>query len=36
MKILSPSLAASLASGVTTLCQCWIVTRTDGLRLGFT
>ncbi len=36
MKILSPSLAAHLASGVTTLCQCWIVTRTDGLRLGFT
>ncbi|BCM87089.1 DUF2163 domain-containing protein [Methylobacterium indicum] len=36
MKTLSPSLAASLASGVTTLCQCWIVTRTDGLRLGFT
>ncbi|BAQ47961.1 MULTISPECIES: DUF2163 domain-containing protein [Methylobacterium] len=36
MKILSPSLAAHLASGVTTLCQCWIVTRSDGLRLGFT
>ncbi|KMO12609.1 DUF2163 domain-containing protein [Methylobacterium indicum] len=36
MKILSPSLAAHLASGVTTLCHCWIVTRTDGLRLGFT
>ncbi len=36
MKTLSPSLAAHLASGVTTLCQCWIVTRTDGLRLGFT
>ncbi len=36
MKTLSPSLAAHLASGVTTLCHCWIVTRTDGLRLGFT
>ena len=36
MKILPPTLAASLASGVTTLCTCWIVTRADGLRLGFT
>ncbi|KQP34307.1 beta tubulin [Methylobacterium sp. Leaf102] len=36
MKVLSPTLAASLASGITTLCRCWIVTRTDGLRLGFT
>ncbi|TNC14777.1 DUF2163 domain-containing protein [Methylobacterium terricola] len=36
MKTLSPALAARLASGVTTLCHCWIVTRTDGLRLGFT
>ncbi|KTS25049.1 DUF2163 domain-containing protein, partial [Methylobacterium indicum] len=36
MKTLSPSLAAHLASGVTTLCHCWIVTRSDGLRLGFT
>ncbi|RVU17507.1 DUF2163 domain-containing protein [Methylobacterium oryzihabitans] len=36
MKTLPPGLAASLASGVTTLCQCWIITRTDGLRLGFT
>ncbi|WP_279357852.1 DUF2163 domain-containing protein [Methylobacterium indicum] len=36
MRTLSPSLAAHLASGVTTLCQCWIVTRSDGLRLGFT
>lgn len=36
MKTLPPGLAARLASGVTTLCQCWIVTRTDGLRLGFT
>ena len=36
MKTMPPGLAASLASGVTTLCRCWIVTRADGLRLGFT
>lgn len=36
MKTLTPGLAASLAGGVTTLCTCWIVTRTDGLQLGFT
>ncbi|ACL57564.1 DUF2163 domain-containing protein [Methylobacterium nodulans] len=36
MKTLPPGLAASLASGVTTLCRCWILTRSDGQRLGFT
>ncbi|ACA20250.1 conserved hypothetical protein [Methylobacterium sp. 4-46] len=36
MRSLPPALAASLASGVTTLCRCWILTRTDGMRLGFT
>ncbi|TGD96478.1 DUF2163 domain-containing protein [Methylobacterium nonmethylotrophicum] len=36
MKTLPPGLAASLASGATTLAWCWIVTRADGLRLGFT
>ncbi|MFE1602107.1 DUF2163 domain-containing protein [Methylobacterium sp. ID0610] len=36
MRTLPPALAQSLASGVTTLCRCWILTRTDGLRLGFT
>ncbi|GJD52408.1 hypothetical protein OPKNFCMD_5173 [Methylobacterium crusticola] len=36
MKPLTPGLAAALASGATTLAWCWIVTRRDGLRLGFT
>ncbi len=36
MKSLHPLLAAALSEGATTLCQCWIVTRRDGLRLGFT
>ncbi|MEM7614564.1 MAG: DUF2163 domain-containing protein [Pseudomonadota bacterium] len=29
-------LKARLASGVSTLCRCWEVVRTDGTRLGFT
>ncbi|MBV8565243.1 MAG: DUF2163 domain-containing protein [Methylobacteriaceae bacterium] len=36
MKILSPPLAAHLASGVTTMAYCWQVTRGDGVVLGFT
>lgn len=36
MKTLPPGLAAALADGVTTLCTCWILTRTDGTVLGFT
>ncbi len=36
MKSLSASLAAHLASGATTLCTCWRVTRGDGEVLGFT
>ncbi|GJE01284.1 DUF2163 domain-containing protein [Methylobacterium isbiliense] len=36
MKTLPPGLAASLASGATTLAWCWLLTRADGLRLGFT
>ena len=36
MKTLSPALAAHLASGATTLCWCWRLSRRDGLRLGFT
>ncbi len=36
MKELPPELAAHVASGVTTLCWCWRVTRRDGLRSGFT
>jgi uncharacterized phage protein (TIGR02218 family) len=36
MRILSPGLAAHLAGGVTTLCRCWQVTRSDLSVLGFT
>ena len=36
MKALPESLASHLAGGVTTLARCWIVTRNDGLALGFT
>ncbi len=36
MKTFSPALAAHLASGATTLCTCWRVTRGDGVVLGFT
>jgi uncharacterized phage protein (TIGR02218 family) len=36
MKSFSPELAAHLASGATTLCTCWRVTRGDGVVLGFT
>lgn len=36
MKALSPELAAHLASGATTLCWCWRLTRRDGTKLGFT
>ncbi|MEA1834031.1 DUF2163 domain-containing protein [Methylobacterium durans] len=36
MRDLPPGLAARLASGATTLCHCWSLTRRDGLRLGFT
>jgi len=36
MRTLPATLAARLAGGVTTLCRCWIVTRRDGVRLGFT
>lgn len=33
---LSEEMQAHLASGVTTLCRCWSLTRTDGVRMGFT
>jgi len=33
---LSPTFAAHLASGHTTVARCWALTRADGLRLGFT
>ncbi|WP_330084317.1 DUF2163 domain-containing protein [Methylocystis iwaonis] len=36
MKTFSPALAAHLASGATTMCRCWRVTRRDGVVLGFT
>lgn len=36
MLTLPPSLEAALASGVTTLCWCWRVTRRDGQVFGFT
>lgn len=36
MRDIPATLAASLASGVTTLARCWRVTRRDGVRLGFT
>ncbi len=36
MRSLDPALAAHLASGATTLCDCWLLLRRDGLRLGFT
>jgi len=36
MKSLSPALAAHIATGATTLCWCWRLTRRDGTVLGFT
>jgi len=36
MKTLSPALSTHLASGATTLCTCWRITRSDGTVLGFT
>ncbi len=36
MKAIQTGLAAHLAGGVTTLCRCWTLTRSDGLVLGFT
>jgi uncharacterized phage protein (TIGR02218 family) len=36
MKTLPAGLAAHLASGATTLCWCWRLSRADGVRLGFT
>lgn len=35
-RVLPPALAAAYASGVTTLSWCWIATRRDGVRIGFT
>jgi uncharacterized phage protein (TIGR02218 family) len=36
MRTVPQSLSDSLASGCTTLCRCWSVTRTDGVVMGFT
>ena len=36
MKTLPPALAAHLATGATTLCWCWRLTRRGGQTLGFT
>ena len=36
MKTLPAALQARLDGGVTTLCQCWRVTRQDGVVMGFT
>src|SRR5688500_11349549 len=36
MRSVLPALQAQLDSGATTLARCWIVTRRDGVVLGFT
>ncbi len=36
MKFLGPELEAHVASGITTLCWCWRLTRRDGMAMGFT
>jgi uncharacterized phage protein (TIGR02218 family) len=36
MRNIDPSLAAHIATGVTTLCRCWRLTRSDGVVMGFT
>ncbi|MEP4031821.1 DUF2163 domain-containing protein [Roseibium polysiphoniae] len=36
MKDISSELAGHLAGGATTLAHCWVVTRKDGQRIGFT
>ena len=36
MKALPEALSLHLATGATTLCWCWRLTRADGTRLGFT
>jgi uncharacterized phage protein (TIGR02218 family) len=36
MRTIPSALQAKLDSGVTTLCRCWLITRTDNVRQGFT
>jgi uncharacterized phage protein (TIGR02218 family) len=36
MRTIPPALQTRLDSGVTTLCRCWLIARTDGVTQGFT
>jgi uncharacterized phage protein (TIGR02218 family) len=36
MRAIPPALQARLDSGVTTLCRCWVIERSDGVTQGFT
>ncbi len=36
MKTFDPAFSQHIASGATTLCTCWLIERSDGVRLGFT
>ena len=36
MRVVPPALAAALDAPAATLCTAWVLTRADGLRLGFT
>jgi uncharacterized phage protein (TIGR02218 family) len=36
MRQITPALQGKLDSGVTTLARCWVVTRRDGVTMGFT
>ncbi len=36
MRDLSASMRDKLASGLTTFCHCWLLQRTDGVKIGFT
>ena len=36
MRIIPPALQMKLDSGITTLCRCWVIERTDAVTQGFT
>jgi len=36
MRAIPSALQAKLDSGITTLCRCWVLTRRDGIKQGFT
>ena len=36
MRKFNPQFASHIASGATTLCNCWLIERNDGISLGFT